>query len=479
MNDRIDSGLINTAAERLDSAWFPINTDLLESIQKGIKDGRYTSEEELLSEIKQDVSLYLLCVKKLIDLLQADPDNNEATKFSPPEVFKRAGFDTLKEVLLSDLESASHHKFSNITKAQSARLKEAIVSASSTEVLSTDAGVDPELGYSCALLRQLGITLIAWNYPHVYLKALKAHKNNNKDLSIELKKILGFTPTELAIRIAKRWKLSEEVNQVLDDTKSEPETPAFRTVVKLCKIGEALARSNNPEYHPSALDDWAFAESKIKDILGEGGIKIIQEKIQEHLNAYLSSAPETFGFEALENQKQKIENSNYTYQLLKENVYIDQLPLKLKILLTELYGSFSKHDISRESIDKLTSEIIPAAGFDRGAIYMIEPDSLNLVPLLKIGDMPIEGLSSINISALNLDSNPIITAFKCSSPIMQYRDEDNDIPRTTFSASLGTHQKAGVLHLEMKHDVLKQLKYDPTICFQAIRIALNHVLGLR
>lgn len=475
---------IDSAVTNVTEGWFPINTDLLATIQSGIESGKYDQNfDALIRDLKSDASLYLLCLRKLIELVEEKHVGKDNT-FTPPEVFRNAGLDELKAILSSDLKSEVRHKFENASEIQNSRVKETIIAASTTEALAKDSQIDPELGFSCAMLRQLGLTLIAWNYPHVYAKALEALTSTKINLDHEIQKIIGFTPTMLAVRISRRWKLNPTVRAAVGDkdariqAKANEEDTLAATLEKLCQVGEALARASSPEIFPTAIDDWSFAETTIQSVLGSKGVEMIQRKVKEQLQHYAKKAPEAFSFKINDDQKDKIENSRFVKHLLDQNTYIKECPPLVKLQIKELYSTFSQTEISRESIQKLISDVIPSAGFDMGCIYMLDPNSMSLVPLLKIGEIPEDRTKSVRVSSINLDSNPVSTAFRCTTPIKQTEQFPTG-QLDTISGALGSLQKAGVLYLEVSERLRNNHKIDATMVFKALRQCLNHCLNLK
>jgi len=478
---------LENAAAHVSKAWFPINTKVLEEIRLGIRSGRYENRlEPLMHDLKTDASLYILCIQKLSELVTQT--NSQEDTSTPSKLFQQMGFPSVSKILLSDIESLISHKIENINELQSARLREGIISASASEILAQNAAIDPELGFSCALLRQLGLTLIAWNYPHVYGRALEALTVDNKNLELEIHKILGFTPSMLALTVSKKWGFSLGVKRIIGEKTEAPILQEngnddlesiFQTLDKLCKIGECLARANDPENYPSALSDWESAETSIRTILGPDGVRNIQNNIEKNLRAYAKRSPNIFKVKVSQELKETIEKTNFTKQLLNENKFIEACPPLLKLQIQELYSTFSAHEISRESIQKLIKDIIPCAGFDRGCVFMIEPNSMNLVPLLKIGNIPESRTFPIKVSAMNLDSNPVATAFRCNTPIKQIESGENGEQIVTFSGALGGNQKTGVLYLEVSERLLNKAKADPELYFKAVRLCLNHCLNIR
>lgn len=479
------SGSIESAAEHVSRAWFPINKPFLEEIRNSIIGDKYNKRiDPLLLDLKGDLSLYLLCLKKLASLADQS-SKTEGETLTPPKVFRQAGYEKITELLMSEIESEVLHRFDNLSDLQAARLKEGMISASATEIMAQDSDLDPELGFSCALLRQLGLTLIAWNYPHVYSRAMQSLSEDSTDLENNIKKILGFSPSTLALTIASKWGLAPSITRVISRDENQASTAddnsskSILILEKLCKVGEALARASDPDNYPTALKDWESAESAIKSILGSDGIVIIQSRVEENLRAYTDKLPQTFKIDISTNLREKITNSNYAKVLLEQNRYVESCPPLLKLQIKELYSTLSADEISRESIQMLTTEIFPGAGFDCGCIFMFEPSTTTLVPMLKFGGISESIAKTIPVSSMNLDSNPVATAYRCTTPIKQTYKTIDDKNITTLSGSIGNEQKTGVLYVEVSERLSAKSKGDPELYFKALRLCLSHALGLK
>ncbi|HPN73314.1 MAG TPA: HD domain-containing phosphohydrolase, partial [Candidatus Omnitrophota bacterium] len=71
-----------------------------------------------------------------------------------------------------------------------------------------------EFGFLSALLRQLGITLVAWNYPAAFDRALKS-VTSTQPLTTVLSSMLGFSPELLAASLVRQWGGSSELIYVV------------------------------------------------------------------------------------------------------------------------------------------------------------------------------------------------------------------------------------------------------------------------
>ena len=177
------------------------------------------------------------------------------------------------------------HQLSEATPLQAQRVQHAMISASTAETLAECEELPADLGFTSGVVRQLGLTLIAFNYPHVYARAV-AKLADGVDLEQTLSKVLGFSPTMLGISLGRKWGLAPELQLAMGDTQRWTESDVVDDVaarlVKVCQVGEALARANDPEHYPSALSDWTTAENEITAYLGPGGMQKVRARIEHN-----------------------------------------------------------------------------------------------------------------------------------------------------------------------------------------------------
>ncbi len=482
---------LELAVQHCSQAWFPVNPSVLKQIQESLGKGVYeSSKHRLLQDLKQDFALFTYVTKKIIGRKRAFGAQDPAGG-TPANLFRDSSAEDLSEILNVEPDQISSHRMNEITELQTLRLKQTMMSASVAELMAEKATIDPETGFSCGVFRQLGLTLIAWNYPHVYKRALTTLKPNDK-VDAVLSKILGFSPTNLGLAIARTWGLSDEIRAGMGD-KLVPHTPELKsvgeTLDKICRVGEALARASDPEHYPTAKHDWNEAKVAIEAALGSDGMDILRLKLDQYCLAYIRVAPELFQFPGDLNQDKDHSAKNprspqaaapqKKRSIIKNNTYIKHCPEDIQQELTSLYEQLDGVTISKGSVDTLTKRVIPLAGFIHGCVYLIEPDTLSLVPRLIIGGEDSRQFRAVNYKSTSSEFDPIVAAFKCQHPIMEDGVVVDDKLVSYVAGALGEMQKAGVLYLEISDDLLKSRNQSALLVFKALRQALADCLNLR
>ena len=474
---------LELAYNHVTSTWFPISEEVLTEIQHKISTDAYNSQpQELIADLKRDFSLFLYSIGQLVELVKSE---SGVLGIEPTNLLNE-NIELLKEKLrLVSPETICAQRLTDASDIQTQRIKFSAVSAGTAEVLSEQLVLDRDAAYSCAIFRQLGLTLIAWNYPHVYKRVITSLKENER-LDDSLSRMLGFSPALLGITIARKWGLGPILRGGMGDPSDLAELPPEeadriraigQTMAKVCEIGEALARASDPAHYPSASSDWKEAKSEILRHLGQSGIRKIKENIATHCQQYSKLMPDVFNLK-FEHEAEPAQKGELGSALLSKNPYIKHCDREIQEQLLAIYARLDGQSISKENIDLLIKAIVPSAGFNRGCIYLIEPDSTKLVPRLAI-ESPLGSFSAVSYTAPSTEYHPVVSAFRCKTPIM----EDNVVVEgravSYIAGALGDLQRAGVLYLEISDDLLKNRSSSILVCYKALRQTLADCLNLR
>lgn len=489
-----NSESISTGAKRIDKAcdhvndfWFPVNSELLAKIKLGVKGGVYDLDcETLVSSITGDFSLFMYCLRELIRMLNQEGVQTPPL-VNPVDVLRHAGIERLKKILDVDEYKISKHSFSSIGDPQVDCFGEALISASSAQVLAPAFNINPETGYTAALIRQLGRTLIAWNYPTVYSDALtKVTPERSIDQVIAEK--MGFSPTLLAVRMLVGWGIPVQMCEMMflfdeEEQDDYDEEECLNGILggaigKLCLIGEALARANNPRAYPNARKEWEYAKEQISLRIGDKGLQMIQEAFTENLEDYLTYMPEIFT-PALILEPELHLAAHERDKLTIRNPYIPVCDARVKTALTSLYAGLGESEISEKSISLLVKDIIPASGFLGGYIYTIDPGISMLVSQTRIGTPKIKEFKSIDYSLITSDADSVAIAFRSSEPVIEFLMSTDKELITGVSGIIGLSNRVGVLYLEMAHGTYSENEKQVIVHFKAFCRAITDCLNLK
>jgi hypothetical protein len=482
--DNSDKRLLR-AAKHVTSHWFPINPEVLSAIKNGFNDGSLTEDiEGVLTLLKKDFALFTFVTKELLPI--AEKRGAPATlRANPLELIRWVGVPAIKEIIFNDSALPNTHHLESSSDFQNARIRETTIIASTAEVLSENKQLNPEMGFCRGVVREIGLNLIAWNYPTLYARVLKS-LTARTTLDELLTQELGFSPITLAMHLLK--PAAKNGNKFEEEKIHE----TWAVYDDLCVIGEALSRASNPNTYPTAENDWQKAAEFIHKSIGENGIELIRNRAMKHAEEYISAVPIAFSPIKDINPEREI-NSHLRGSRALENHYLKQCPQHVQAALRTLYSEMPRSHVNRDALEILLKEVIPAAGFTGGCIFVVDPASLALAPRTVIGKVtlrPVQRvalktipgngsnalISETILSSAGTSSDLAAAAFACSYPLMERSEESADSGTIGMYASLGTKRRVGVLYLEAPENNVGDTNGGAVLLFKALRQTLCDAL---
>lgn len=465
---------LEQALRHVSEGWLPVSNEALRAARAQFKKSQASgSRVEFISELKKDFALFAFCVRELAKKAVV---RGQAGQFDPKTLFDNATDDDLRDIILHDSRGISIHSLEEISAPQAKLIRQAMTSAAAAETLGQVSTVDPLNAFSLALLRQLGLSLIAWNYPNVFKRCLSATSQVGS-LDEALSDVLGFTPTMLGARMGMEWGFSPLISAGMGDPKSREEISSsggelaqkLLVLDKICRVSESFgAASASPM--TNRAPNYVAARNEIELILGPDLFKSLQEKIAHSCAIYAQYAPQFFPHldESMPHKGKPAAGS------IEANVYIKHCEPHTRAELKALYLNM-KGTAARENVEILIKDIIPEAGFASGAIYLVEPETSRLVPRLAFGNRAVSTYQPVNFASTSSTYDPAASAFRCSSPIME---ENVDLGWGTISyivGALGENPKMGVMLLELDQSLDIS---NPILVFKALKTALCDCLGI-
>ena len=466
-SDGQDNRRIERALQHVVRPWFPINQDVLTSIRANLDSGAYaTTPPQLLNDLKGDFALFTFVVKELgIQAMQQKIDSKILN--NPVELIRWGGPDRIKEILAPDKKLPSTHSLHWSEPFQVARLRETAVIASTAAVLSEKKDLDPDVGFSRGVIREIGLNLIAWNYPTLYSKVLNNLKADST-LDEELSKELGFTPSLLAMRVLR----PENPDQ--PEGASPPEEAGWAAYDELCDVGEALARAENPETYPSAQNDWQKANQYLTENAGTGALDLIKERAIEQSKKYQEALPEVFNSLENFNPKRNIDVHQRMGAVIADEDF-RLCPPHVQEALRTLYNEMDGYAVNKAAIQTLLKSIIPQAGFTGGCVFVIDPSTASLKPRTIIGQVSLRAIQNVTLDPGDL----AVAALGQTEPLFDLKDDDSTTPLEGIYSSLGGQRKVGVLYLETPKHLNEEPAGKTIGTYNIIKRALCDVLHLK
>lgn len=452
---------LQLALSYVTDAWCPINQFNQKKIRELVNSDNHSYiKENLITELKSDPSLMLHVIR-------------ECRRFrkDPIKVIGEPDLNLLKIILSG--EATSTHQLSAASEHQKSRMFEEAIGLEVASKLSYETDSDPLLTISTAAIRQFGLTLISWNYPHVYARAVKS-ASPSKKLEDILESVLGFAPESLAIQLGVSLSMPPTVMLALGVSVRGEIDPEIKNISdqisKICKIGESFARMENPSLKESESSRWELLKQEATDLLGYDGLYTLKNHIKSYISKLVTANPEIYTEVAASLPKKQI--NNYGKQLRDNNSYIKHCTPIVKECISSVYELIIQDSISKEALDKIVHEIIPVAGFLSGAVYLLDPHKLLLVPKFVMGTEKLSQLTPIKYQ-LNTSDEPLILGFKGNAPLHYSNKNEKCI-----CGVLGVAPRAGVLTLKLGGRLSNQPSEYSERLFKAVRQVVADTLLL-
>ena len=475
---------LDRALQHVSSHWFPIHDEALTAIRRGLELGSFDLDIGfLISELRRDFALFTYCIKELLVVA-----NKERVPFSissdPAKLIRWAGPEKLKIVLSQDAPIPTTHALHRSEPFLLNRLAETALAATAAESLGQSKKIDQDSIFCHSVVRQIGLNLIAWNYPSLYSRVLRS-LSANTSLDDALSQELGFSPALLAMKL---------LRPALPDSSTDSERIAttWRIYDSLCEIGEALTRANAPDVYPSAERDWSLAQRFIENSLGSDGVSLIRKRAIDNTALYKSYLPELFTKISTFDPEGAIKRFR-TGSRGKENPYLKMCPPAIRALLQKIYSEMPAGSVNKLAVEKLVKQVFPLSGFVGGCVFVIDPTSMTLVPRVSFGKIHLRALQSMplqpdagraigplvsEVIATHVRSSKDLTlaALSCDHPLIERSGTDSEDAVGAICGVLGRKRRIGVLYLEMPELELDKLNSSTLIVFKALRHTLCDAL---
>jgi hypothetical protein len=454
----------------------PVNPKVLAELAEKIENGDYRKKpDDLVRDIKKDPGLLLSCLRGISKLQDAP------SAFSNPlDVLKTLEDEKLLAVIESSGSQWRQHSFKDASKVQALQYQHTLISSNAAEVAALRKESEPELAFAAAFLREVAVALLAWNYPHVYQKAVVAHRAHGTDIDLELQKQLGITPAQLAGVVAQQLGVSGPLKRAMallanSGRASMPLEPAGEKkaaeLVQIVEVSRIYASTEDTYTYPEAQRLSAEQQQALDSLLPPAE----RLRVARDVARFLSENEEISSIAALPflEQFRQTELLRPSTQSFLKNIYVQRLTPEHRDLFQKVYEKLSDGQISLEALRTLTNDVVPALGFARGCVYMRQTDYGPLEPTLRVGDRPLKEYTLGNSSwhqvvAVSADS------------LLPFRTEgrsSDDFGLVYICAGLGHSLYRGVLFLQLDKDAQQDIMHPSILFFQAIRQTINDCLG--
>jgi hypothetical protein len=251
----------------------PCNSSIIAKISESSLEDPSTGERAL-KLLKQDLGLMIYCLRELLD--EAHLQGTPIKDFHPIDVISKAQLSLLKDIV-ERAPKALFHKTECVRSYEQDRLLLLpIIAAVITQTLAPAVNLDPHLAFTTCLFRQLGLTLIAWNYPRIFTRAVTTAQTTMRPVDVCLAAALGFSPSALALALARAWHLAAEIRCGLGEGYENEQAKSLK---RICSIGITLAKTEEPWLENIPSSQVMAATDAVTELLGDSGLSELKQAI--------------------------------------------------------------------------------------------------------------------------------------------------------------------------------------------------------
>ncbi len=470
---------LDEAASYVSKTWFPINTGVLKSVQTKLNQKMYHNGLELFHDLRADQALLTYALRELGNVVKS-----EESAVDLQQLLRSMELEHLREIFSRSPDQISGHRLDPTMKPQILRLKQSLISTTTVESLAQKSKGNVDVAFITASVRQLGLNLVAWNYPRIYSKAIASLSPDNDDLDEALMKVLGYSPLQLGVHVSLGWHQSPFMEAALGGEGDEPQGLTPTAIAEalsyrdMCELAEDLARISDPEHFPHSAQRASSVLEQIQRRLGPQGLQSIKTRLDSQTSGFQDLVPNIFKFDFSPERSEQAAHQHYSERLKKENQFLSRCPEEIQQLFKPVYDQLQPGAVSTTAINTLVTEVLPALGFPRGCVYLVDQKKMMVVPILRIGDTSIERFRTVACSSVDTTNHPVVMALSYTTPIIQENVFVNGQHVCHVTGTFGNKEKTGVLYLEMTSALSEDARQTPLLYFKAARECLSGCLNL-
>jgi len=471
---RVPGRALTAALEHVTRGGLPPLLHQFELIKRGVASGRYDSNRsELITELRRDPGSYTWVLRSLRRYL---PD--AARRIHPEQHLRTLDAGDLRRLFNATPESLSLHRGATMSRPQALRLQHSLISAHTAAALAREAALDEGAAFTAAMLRQLGLNLIAWNYPQQYAQALLAQRRGESTIEERLERLLGISPKALGRTLAASWELPPEVLHTLDAAGTPVPLGQVRplSLHEVCELAELFARANDPLHYPRAGAEWSETAARLADTLASRITATLGSELTVALAPLAELRPDDSPPALLPRAQRGKSHPLPGEILLGRNEYVRRCSPAVKDLVALAYRQIPSIGAPAVPALKTVVEVIaPRLGFSAGCLYLMNERAQTLQPALRFGDRETGAYPALRVSKGNM----VTTSLDTEVPVVAHHPvPTGEREQIAIAGGIAASRHRGVLYLEVTADGAESTEAQSLIHFQVLRQTLMDVLGM-
>jgi hypothetical protein len=430
--------------------WLP--SPLLPKVRTLLKEDSELATPRIIHTIKQDPALTLWCARSM---KRVRPE----TRISPIENLASLEHPELVELFNAPDSEIAPRSSMRFTKNTVRRLEHAVVTAHAAASFASHTGVSPHEAFSVGSLKELGISLVAVNYPSIYSESVSRSKKEG-DLDQTITKMLGISPQDLIHELSSTWGVAQQIRDTII------ETGTLRSpLAQIVHDAQRYSQSQDGTTYPQKQSSHERTKLELERTYSASILTSLEQTSNDIHTLYddLFTQPAQEVIRPLESPSLPADLHNVT---LKRCTAEEQQ------LIVEAYASVTPGALSLKALEVLLGKVLPELECHDGCLFIASDTTGKLAPLLRIGPA-----SRAQFGEMLHDMPSMILATPYSW--VPLRSDGKGIRGDAvyaYSSGVELGKRAGVFYLESSHTSTHELT---AILFATLREALRHSLGIR
>lgn len=447
--------------------WLPVNPEILFSLEKRCSSDSEKPIEtgELLRELRQDPALLCWCL-----IGNHNPAEN-------PDLGDHLA-SRVRQLIQHVRRGETLHQLNQATPLQQNLLRRTLARVSASTTLARYLGVDTNMACMVDSLKEVGASLIAWNYPHIFSRTLLRAETDrvpaerrSHQINTWLAMMLGFSPALLARALGRQSIVAEDVRRCLEPSTELPSDQNETSLRRLSTISDIFAEASQTDSSFYASSRWATCRGQLETEIGPTGIQLTLNARDNLLKRYAKTLPAI-----IETERTSPSGKSDRYMLqYQNNLSIAHCSERLQAALKECYLSPLIHQCSPAEFGRVILDLATIGGFARGSLLLLDANTQILDPVASLGDCNVAAVSLKERTSEDERQTLIRSSMLGRSPVIEHH---LDHRTTAFAGPLGDMQRAGILYLEHTHAQDTDQAIWPRPHFRALRQALIDMMNL-
>lgn len=458
----------------VDRGWLPVNPRVLKKLRDGIDTGELVEDRtSLIDMLKQDLALCSALFRRL-----PSAAHEAANSPSPLQRIRDLDPEDLKALTGVVPLQVSRHLFRDFSRNQSLQLQRTIAGTAAAESIAAWSGADEDDAYIAVLLKDIGMNLIAWNYPVLFSRALAYQRTRRSTLDVELIRSLGLTPVELGEKFAQRLNVPLRIRNAVQDaaiaSASRVQREGALSLSEICQFASCFAESKDPANFREGAERWEEKREELISRTGSNRLNELEESVAERLEAYRETILPKDRIQVQAPDSRTGSDSAGAASLAQRNACAHRCPPVLRDQFCRLYDDFAFEELEIGAIERIANEILPVAGFARGCLFLLDNKASLLVPKLRFGDRALASYAPVPITRDEAIAQAVYSSIPAEEIVVE-----NDEEVSVFSSGFENTRVEGVLYLEASAERTEETRRGSIIAFRAVRDALIDALAIR